>query len=173
VACISGEEEIEGTSEEVSGMKKKKDKLEALLMHNIDEQLANIDWDNLNAAISARLDETQQTRTSASGLPAWFRISALTTAAAAVFIIVMISYTNNKGSATVAFINPSDRTHVQVKIDERDSKRGKCDVRIIDLSTTQKKEEKTRPNWFVISKTESASTNNGLDRDIRDIACLF
>jgi hypothetical protein len=173
VARVSGEEKIKGIVEKVSGMKKKDDKIDVLLRHNITEQLAGVDWDDLNAAISARLDEAQQTRTSAAGFPSLFKIPALTAAAAAIIIIVMISSIDKKGSATVAFINPSDRAHVQVNIVERDSKRSKCDIQIIDLSTTRKKEDKTRPNWFVITQAESVSTNSGLDRDMRDIACLF
>lgn len=172
MACVSGEKEIEGISEKVSRMNKKKDKLDDLLKRNITKQLADIDWDDLNAAISGRLDKMQQTRQYAFGLPVWFKISAVT-AAAAVLIIVMIASSNKKGSATITFINPSDRTRVQVNTVERDTKRDKCEVRIIDLSTTRKQEDKTRPNWFIISQTESVSTNNGLDRDMRDIACLF
>jgi hypothetical protein len=173
VACVSGEEEIEGISEKVSEMKKKKDKIDVLLRRNTTEQLAGIDWDDLNAAISTRLDKAQQTKTSATGFPTVFKIAAVTAAAAAVLIIVMVSSTDEKGSATVAIINPSDRAHVQVNIAERDRSRGKSDVQIIDSSTARKQEDKIRPNWFVISKTEPVSTNNGLDRDMRDIACLF
>lgn len=153
-------------------MKKKEDKIDALLRRNIAGQLADVDWDSLNRAISGRLDKAQQTRIPPIGFQTVFKVGALT-AAAAVLIIVMVSYTNKKGSATVAFINPSDRAHVQVNIAESGSNQGKCDVRIIDLNTTRKKEDKTRPNWFVISQTESVSTNNGLGRDMRDIACLF
>jgi anti-sigma-K factor RskA len=153
-------------------MKKKKDKIDALLQSNTTEQLADVDWDDLNAAISGQLDKAQQIKTSATGFPTVFRIAAVT-AAAAILIIVMVSFTDEKGSATVAIINPSDRAHVQVNIVEMDSYRGKCDVQIIDSSTARKQEDKIRPNWFVISKTESASMKNGLDRDMRDIACLF
>ena len=173
MACVSGEAEIEGIAERVSGMKKKKDKIDVLLRRNTTEQLAGVNWDDLNAAISVRLDKAQQAKTSATGFPAMFKIAAVTAAAAAVFIIVMVSSTDEKGSATVAFINPSGRAHVQVNIAERDSNRGKSDVKIIDSGTAQKQEDKIRPNWFVISKTEPASTNNGADRDVRDIVCLF
>jgi hypothetical protein len=172
MARISGEKEIEDIVEKVSGMKKTKDKIDALLQHNIAEQLADVDWDDLNAAISERLDKVKQTTSPPIRFPTAFKIAALTTAAA-VLIIVMVSYTNKKGSATVAFIKPSDKAHVQVNIVERDNKRGKCDVRIIDSGTTRKQKDKIRPNWFVISQTESISTNNGIDRDMRDIACLF
>ena len=173
MACVSGETEIESITEKVSGMKKNKDKIDVLLRRNTTEQLAGVDFDDLNAAISGRLDEAQQTRTPATGFPKVFKIAAVTAAAAAVFIIVMIGSTGEKGSATVTFINPSDRAQVQVNITERDSNRGKSNVRIIDSGTARKQEDKIRPNWFVISKTEPASTNNGADRDVRDIVCLF
>jgi hypothetical protein len=173
VACVSGETEIEGITEKVSGMKNKKDKIDALLRRNTAEQLAGVDFDDLNAAISGRLDKARQARTPATGFPTVFKIAAVTAAAAAVFIIVMVSSTEKKGSATVTFMNPSDRTQVQVNITERDSNRGKSNVRIIDSGTARKQENKIRPNWFVISKAAPASTNNGADRDIRDIVCLF
>ena len=173
MARISGEKEIEGIVEKVSGMKKKKDKIDVLLQRNIAEQLADVDWDDLKATISGRMEKAKQTKTPQIRFPTVFKIAASTTAAAAALIIVMVSYTNKKGSATVAFINPSDRAHVQVNIVERDSNRGKCDVRIIDSGTTRKQKDKIRPNWFVISQIESISTNNGIDRDMRDIACLF
>ena len=173
MACVSGEAEIEGIVEKVSGMNKKIDKIDVLLRRNTAGQLDGVDFDDLNAAISVRLDKAQQAKTSATGFPAKFKIAAVTAAAAAVFIIVMVSSTDEKGSATVAIINSSDRAHVQVNIAERDSNRGKCDVQIIDSSTARKQEDNIRPNWFVISKTEPASTNNGLDRDVRDIVCLF
>jgi hypothetical protein len=172
VACVSGEEEIEGISEKVSGMKKKKDKIDVLLQCNTAKQMADVDWDDLNAVISTRLDKTQQIKASATGFPAVFKIAAATVAAA-VFIIVMFGPTDEKGSATVAIINPSDRAHVQVNIVETDGKQGECDIQIIDSSTTRKQDYKARPNWFVIGNAGIASTKNGFDRDVRDIVCLF
>ena len=80
MACVSGKEKIEGISEKVSGMNNNEDKLDDLLKRNITKQLADIDWDDLNAAISGRLDKVHQTRKSASGLPVWFKISAVTAA---------------------------------------------------------------------------------------------
>jgi len=154
-------------------MNKKIEKIDVLLRCNTAEQLDGVDFDDLNAAISGRLDEARQARTPATGSPNVFKIAAVTAAAAAVFIIVMISSTEKKGSATVAFRNPSDSVQVQVNIAERDSNRGKSNVRIIDSGTARKQAGNTRPNWFVISKAEPASTNNGADRDVRDIVCLF
>ena len=169
MACVSGKEEIEGISERVSGMKKKEDKIDALLRHNTAEQLTGVDWNELNAAISARLDTAKKAKIA----PTLFKIAALTAAAAAILIIVMIDFTDKKGSATVAIINLSERAYVQVNIAETDSNRGKCDIQIIDSSTARKQENDTRPNWFVIGKVGIASTNNGSERDMRDIARLF
>jgi hypothetical protein len=173
VACVSGEKEIEGIVERISGMNKKKDKIDILLRRNTAGQLAGVDFDDLNAAISGRLDKARQTRTPATGFPTVFKIAAVTAAAAAVFLIVMVSSTEKKGTATVAFINPSDRAQVQVNIAERDISRGRSTVKIIDSGTARKQEDKIRPNWFVISKAVSASTTNGADREARDILCMF
>ena len=173
MACVSGEKEIEGITEKVSGMNKKIDKIDVLLRRNTAGQLDSVDFDDLNAAISGRLDEAQQTRASATGFPKVFKIAAVTAAAAAVFIIVMVGSNGEKGTATVAFINPSDRAQVQVNIAERDINRGRSTIRIIDSGTARKQQGNIRPNWFVISKAEPESTNNGANRDARDIVCLF
>ena len=154
-------------------MKKKVDKIDILLRRNTAGQLAGVDFDDLNTAISAQLDKVLQRKTPATKVAAVFKIAAVTAVAAAVFIIVMVGSTEKKGTATVAFINQSHRTQVQVNIVERDSDRGRCDIRIIDLSTTRKQKDNIRPNWFIISKAGSTSTNNGAKRDARDILCLF
>jgi len=154
-------------------MNKKIDKIDVLLRRNTAGQLDGVDFDDLNAAISGRLDEAQQRKTPATGFPKVFKIAAVTAAAAAVFIIVMVGSTGEKGTATVAFINRSDRVQVQVNIVERDISRGWGDVRIIDSGTARKQEGNTRPNWLVISKAEPASENNGAGRDVRDILCMF
>ncbi|MFC1794383.1 hypothetical protein ACFL3Q_12440, partial [Planctomycetota bacterium] len=119
-------------------MKKKEDKIDALLRHTTAEQLAGVDWNDLNAAISTRLDKAQKAKFS----PALFKIAAVTAAAAAILIIVMVGLTDKKGSATVVIIKPSDRAYVQVNITEIDRKRGKCDVQITESSTVRKQEDK-------------------------------
>ena len=173
MACVPGEKEIEDIAEKVSGMNRKIDKIDALLRHNTAGQLAGVDFDDLSAAISGRVDEAQQRKIPATKFIKAFKTAAVTAAAAAVFIIVMVSSTEKKGTATVAFINPSDTTQVQVNIAERDISRGKSTVKITDSGTARKQHGNIRPNWFVISKTKSASTKNGAGRDVRDIACLF
>jgi len=173
MACVPGEKEIEGIAEKVSGMNNKKDKIDALLRRNTTGQLDGVDFDDLNAAISRRLDEAQQRKIPATKFIKVLKAAAVTAAAAAVFIIVMVSSTEKKGSATVAFINPSERAQVQVNIAERDINRGKSTVKIIDSGTARKQQGNIRPNWLIISKAESESTKNGADRDARDIACLF
>jgi len=173
MACVPGEKEIEDIAEKVSGMNKKIDKIDALLRRNTAGQLAGVDFDDLNAAISGRLDEAQKRKTPAPKFIKVFKTAAVTAAAAAVFIIVMVNFTEKKGSATVAFINPSERAQVQVNIAGRDISRGKSTVKIIDSGTARKQQGKIRPNWFVISRAEPASAKNGAARDARDIACLF
>jgi hypothetical protein len=155
-------------------MKSEEEKIDSLLRRNAAEQLAGVNWDELNAGISGRLDKAQQGKTPATGLPTVFKIAATFAAAAAViFIIVIVGSINGKGSATVAFIDPSDRVHVQVDIAGRDSSQGRGDVRIIGSNTAGKQEDNIRPSWFLISKAEPASKINGTDRDVRDIVCLF
>ena len=152
-------------------MKSDNEKIDSLLRRNKAEQMAGVDWDNLSAAISARLDNAKQGKTSGKGLPTVFKIAAPFAAAAAVFIIVMVGSIEKKGTATVTF--PADRTQVQVNIAGTDGSRGRGDVRIIESSTAQKQEGQTRPSWFLVSKVEPASTINGTGRDMKDVICLF
>jgi hypothetical protein len=154
-------------------MNSDKEKIDSLLRRNTAEQLASVDWDKLNAGISSRLDEVQQGKTPATGLPTVFKIAASFAAAAAVFVIVMVGSTEKKGSATVTFRNPSDRTQVQVDIAGKHAAPATCSVQIIESSAPQRQEGQTRPSWFLVSMAEPASTINGAGRDVRDIVCLF
>jgi hypothetical protein len=191
VACISCTAEIKSIAERLSRMKDEQEKIDLLLSRNADEQLSKVDWDKLHTAISNRLYEAQQRRTSVFRFPTIFKIAAvITVAAATVFIAVLVKlkkpaveklvdgrtaiveFVERKGSASVAFIEPSKRTLADVYIADKSGSLANCYVQIIDSSTGQK-EDINRPSWFIICMSQYSNGNNGINRDAMDMLYLF
>ncbi|MBA7659906.1 hypothetical protein ES703_67900 [subsurface metagenome] len=72
-------------------MKKEKENIDLLLERNANEQLADVNWNRLNAAISERLNQADRNKTSTMKYRRVFKIAAgVAAAAAVVFIAVMI-----------------------------------------------------------------------------------
>ena len=191
MACISGKTKIKSIAERVSGMKDEQEKIDLLLARNADEQLSNVDWNKLNAAISSRIDEAQKHKASVKKHSAVFKIAAGIAAAAAVVLIALmiksekpkdmqlvngrtalVELVDSKGSASIAILDPSDRAHVKVDIAGKDKKLAKCYVKIID-SSRSRKEDGTQASWIIISRPERVYADNGTNRDMMDMLCLF
>jgi hypothetical protein len=191
VACISGETKVKNIVEGLSGMKDEREKIDLLLARNADEQLSKVDWDELHTAISNRLYEAQQRKTSVFRFPTIFKLAAaITMAAAIVFIAVtvklkrpaveklgggrtaLVEFVERKGSASVALIEPSKRTRADVYIAGRDERFANCYVQIID-SSVGPKEDVNRPSWFIICMSQYSNGNDGINRDAIDMLYLF
>lgn len=71
-------------------MKEKKEKIDLLFERNAAEQLAGVDWDGLNRAISGRLDQADQRKTSAMRYRRIIKSAAALAAAAAVILIAVM-----------------------------------------------------------------------------------
>ena len=164
MACVQGKAKIEGITERVSGMKKDKEKIDFLLERNASEQLAGINWDRLNAAISRRLSQAEQSKTYGIRFPTIFKISAgFIAAAAIVFIAVMVK---TDAPTTVRFEN---RGRAEVKFSES---KGSASVEIIDSDREQKKSG-SRSAWIIIRTPEPMLADDGISRDEADFACLL
>jgi hypothetical protein len=145
-------------------MENEKEKIDLLFERNVEGQLAEVDWDKLNAAISARLDEADGGKTSSSKLPTVFKIAAPVAAAAAVvFIAVMVRMEKpmdlpleNGKHAVVEFIEA----------------RGSASVEIIDQNG-ERKENGSRAAWIIIRMPEPALADNGANGHLRDLIRLF
>lgn len=191
MACISCKTKTKSIIERLFVMKNGQEKIDLLLECNADEQLKNVDWNKLNAAILNQLDEAKKYKASVRKHPIVFKIAAgVAAAAAVVFIAVMIKpqrpvdiklgegrtamveFIGSKGSASVAIIEPSDRAHAKVNIAGQSEKTANCCVQIIDSSTGQK-EDVNRPSWFIICMSEYTNGNNGINRDAMDMLYLF
>ena len=164
MACVQGKAKIKGITERVSGMKKEKEKIDLLLERNASEQLAGVNWDGLNAAISERLNQADRNKISKMKYRRVFKIAAgVTAAAAVVFIAVMIK---TDTPTTVRFESGG---RAIVKLVES---KGSATVEIHD-SNGQDNQGKDRSAWIIIRTSEPKVADNGQSRDEADFACLM
>ena len=171
-------------------MKEEKEKIDFLLEENVEEQLAPVDWNRLNAAISSRLDKAGQSKTSVWKYQRMFKITAAVSAAAVVFIAVMVrikkpaemvlqngrhavvKFVETKGSASVEIISTSGRSDVTVGFGGSERKVARCDIEIIDLNGDLRR-ERGQAAWIIISRPEPLLADNGLNKDLISMICLF
>ncbi len=164
MACIQGKAKTKGITERVSGMKKEKEKIDLLLERNTGEQLADVNWDRLNAAISERLNQADQSKNSTMKYRRVFKIAAGVAAAAAVVVIAVMVRTDTP--TTVRFENGA-KTTVQFT-----QSKGTASVEILDFNG-QKNQIENRSAWIIIRTREPEVADNGQSRDEADFACLM
>ncbi len=162
MACIQGKTKTKGIAERVSGMKK--EKIDLLLERNASEQLAGVNWNGLNAAISERLNQAGRSKTYAKMYRRVFKIAAGVTAAAAVVVIAVMVRTDTP--TTVRFENGA-KTTVQFT-----QSKGTASVEILDFNG-QKNQRENRSAWIIIRTREREVADNGQSRDEADFACLM
>ncbi|MHC4483094.1 MAG: hypothetical protein ACYSW4_06060, partial [Planctomycetota bacterium] len=161
-----------------------------LLEQNAAEQLAKVDWDELNVAISAWLDKAQRGESSAIRFPGVFKVAACVAAAAVVLIAVMVKtekpedlklengtsavvrFIEAKGSALVEITHVPAESRVLVDVGAGRSKIAKCDIEIVDVNGDLK-ERANRAAWIIISRPEPAYADNGVSSDVMNFLYLF
>jgi len=172
-------------------MENEKERIDLLFEENANEQLAEVDWDKLNTAISSRLGEAQAHRTSARRYPTIFKIATGVVAAGAVVFIAMmvrtekpmdlrledgqravVKFVEKKGSASVEIIDTSGRSKVLVDIGHSTTSIAKAYVEIIDQNG-ERKENGSRAAWIIIRMPEPALADNGANGHLRDLIRLF
>jgi len=164
VACIQGKAKIEGITERVSGMKKKKEQIDLLLKQNESEQLAGVNWNRLQTSISKRLNQADRNKTSMISYRRVFKIAAgIAAAAAVVFIAVNIK--------------TDMLTTVRLKDGPKEVgtfilSQGSAKVKILD-SDEPDNQGKDRSSWIIIRSSEPKVADNGQSRDEADFACLM
>ncbi len=164
MVCVQGKAKTKGIVERVSGMKRKKEKIDLLLERNTSEQLAGVNWNRLNAAISEGLNQVDQSKTSIMTYRRVFKIAAGVAAAAAVVFIAIIIKTNTP--TTVRFENGGKAIGTFVE------SKGSAKVKILD-SNGQGNQGKDRSAWIIIRTSEPKVADNGQSRDENDFACLM
>ena len=164
MACVQGKAKTKGITERVSGMKQEKENIDLLLERNAGEQLAGVNWDGLHAAISERLNQADQSKTSIMTYRRVFKIAAGVAAAAAVVFIAIIIKTDTP--TTVRFENGGKAIGTFVE------SKGSAKVKILD-SNEQGNQGKDRSAWIIIRTSEPKVADNGQSRDENDFACLM
>ena len=145
-------------------MRQEKETIDLLLDRNANEQLAGVNWNGVNAAISERLNQADQNKTSTKTYRRVFKIAAgVTAAAAVVFIAVMIK---TDTPTTVRFENGGKAIGTFVE------SKGSAKVKILD-SNGQDNQGKDRSAWIIIRSIEPKVADNGHSRDENDFACLM
>ena len=191
MACIQGKAETKGITERVSGMKKEKENIDILLERNANEQLTGINWDGLHAAISDKLNQADQSKTSTKTYRRVFKTAAgIAAAAAVVFVAVMIrtdtpttvrfenrgraevKFSESKESASVKIEHASAKAAAVVELGGSQRKVARCDIKIIDAGGDRKKNG-SRAAWIIIRVPEPVLADNGISRDENDFACLL
>lgn len=172
-------------------MKNENEKVDLLLEKNAIEQLANVDWDQLSATISTRLDKAGEAKPVAIKYPAVLKVAASLAAAAAVIVIAValimdkpsglqlpegrsaiVKVLKPAGSASVVIEQTAAGQRVFVEIGRAGQELAKCEVEIIDVNGDIDKGG-GRAAWIIISRPEPIYADNGVSRDMTDIISLF
>jgi hypothetical protein len=166
VARIQRQAEIEGLTERVPVMENEKERIDSLFEKNVEEQLAKVDWDKLNTAVSARLDEAKPAKASARRYATVFKIAAGVAAAAVVFIAVMVR------TEKPADLPLEDSGRAVVKFIET---KGSASVEIIDQNGERKENGPPEAGaaWIIIRMPEPVLADNGANGHLRDLIRLF
>ncbi|MHC4738291.1 MAG: hypothetical protein ACYS9Y_05235 [Planctomycetota bacterium] len=173
-------------------MKEEKEKIDLLFERNAAEQLAGVDWDGLNMAISGRLDQGDQQKSSAVRYRRMIKSAAALAAAAAVVLIAVmvgtdrqtdmqltegrsavVKFSKAEGSAEVEIKQASAKARVMIDIGRPERKVAICNVKITDLNGDLQKEVDRASSWIIISRPEPIFAHNGNNRDIMSMICLF
>ena len=172
-------------------MKHDKENIDLLLEQNASEQLAKVDWQALNAAISSRLDQTSRTKTFASRIPTAFKIAAGLAAAAAIILVAVIitvdtsddlrlengqravvRFVETAGTASVEIGHTPIKSEVFVHLGPAPTTSAKCEVQIIDAEDERQKNG-TRAAWIIISRPTPVFADNGAAKDMKDLISMF
>lgn len=186
---VPGQAEVESITERVSLMKQNIEKVDILIEKNALEQLSRINWEQLNAAISDRLDRVRQVAPISINFPTLLKVAATIAAAAIVLItvtlniekltnirrdnrgMVEVKFVESKGSASVEIQTASAGSQVAVDIE---TKRilAKCDIEILDKKDGIE-ESTNQAAWIIISEPKRVYVENGTNQDMMDMICLF
>ncbi|MHC4475055.1 MAG: hypothetical protein ACYTEL_05395 [Planctomycetota bacterium] len=172
-------------------MKNENEKVDLLLEKNAAEQLANVDWDQLSAAISTRLDGAGDAKPAAIKYSAVLKVAASLAAAAAVIVIAValiidkpsglqlpqgrsaiVKILKPAGSASVVIEQTAAGRRAFVEIGQAHRHLAKCEVEIIDVNGDMDKGG-SRAAWIIVRRPEPVYADNGASRDSMDLLCLF
>jgi len=167
-------------------MKENKEKIDLLIEKNAAEQFSQINWEQLNSAISGKLDNAQQKESSSIKFPSWLKIAASIAIVAAILFTVTIilekqqnipldndrtaevQLAESKGGASVQIQTTSANSKVTIELGNK-KELAKCDVEIIDMNG----ESSAKATWIIISRPQPIYADNEINQDMMDIMYLF
>lgn len=170
-------------------MKENKEKIDSLIEKNAAKQFSQINWEQLNTAISSRLDKAQQKSSSSIIFPGWLKIAAsIAVIAATIFTVITIlekpqdippynyrtaevKFAESKGRASVHIQTASANSKVTVELGNK-KELAKCDVEIIDMKGGLQ-ESSAKATWIIISRPQPIYADNEINQDMMDIMYLF
>jgi hypothetical protein len=171
-------------------MKEDRERIDRLLEKNAAEQLADVDWERLNTAISGRLGQVGRLGVSTIRFPVVLKAAAGLAAAAVILIAVavitdgpsdlqlpkgssaIVKVLEPAGSASVVIEQAAGKHSAFVEIGRTGKEMAKCDVKIIDVNGDAE-ERGGRAAWIMISRPEPVYADNGVSKDMTDIISLF
>jgi len=171
-------------------MNEESERLDALLQRNAAEQLTEVDWDQLNAGISARLDEAERRRKAPVRLPAIFKVAAVLIAAVGVMLTVVtlttrpgpaerrhgyaaVKILKSTGFASVQIIQTGPQGKAIVDINPAPHLSAKSHVRILDTAEDAAR-HRSKAAWIIITKpSEPAYADNGFNPQTAAMISLF
>ncbi|MHC4572898.1 MAG: hypothetical protein ACYS76_02000 [Planctomycetota bacterium] len=172
-------------------MKDDKENIDLLLEQNTAEQLAEVDWQALNASLSARLDQLNPTKTVAIKPTAALKVAGgLAAVAAIIFVVVFmatdrppdlqlgngqraaVKFAEPPGTASVEIASTLTESEVFVEVAPAPYTLANCDVEIVDVDDKREKDGYPAA-WIIISRPEPLFADNGKSDDLMDIICMF
>lgn len=181
MACVSRPAETKSMAEGISAMTNKNDRVDDLLKHNVEQQLADFDWETLTKGVWKRLAAAEVLGSCGSKYGGPFKIAAAIAVATAVALTVLViimsrppltQLAETAGSALVEIKTISAKPHVTVDIGAQNRKSAKCDIEIIDAGESRR-HQGTQTAWMIISRTERVYADDGFNNDMEDLICLF
>ena len=185
-----GEEKTESIFERLHKMNDKKEKLDVLLDKNAAEQMAKVNFDELNSVISKRLDQIDKGGTTTCKGPVVFKLAAGLAATAAIILIAFIidaekpvtprteqgrraivKFIDTKAAAKVTFTSAA-KSKTFVSISRPRVKTAACEIKIIDTNGELIKKG-DRPAWIMITKPKPELATNGAYEDMINTMFLF
>ena len=182
-------------------MKNEKEKIDVLLDQNAAEQLAGVDWNGLNSAISRRLDQVDGTL--GRRYRGIFKVAAgLVAAAAIVLIVVMVrinrggieladgekaavKFVETKGTSRIVMESSASRSLARVsimpavkrgvamvKIEPSAKSVALCNVKIIERNEVLRNRD-SEGSWIIISRPQPVVADNGISKDEIDLICML
>lgn len=170
-------------------MKEKKEKIDLLIEKNAAEQFSQINWEQLNSAISGKLDNAQQKESSSIKFPSWLKIAASIAVVVTILLTIFtilekphdippdnnrtaeVQFAKSKGGASVQIQTTSANSKVTIELGNK-KELVKCDVEIIDKNGGLK-ESFAPPTWIIISRPQPVYADNEINQDMMDIMYLF